>query len=118
MEERAPEAKVATDGDEDLLAALTQDGPQTASSAFSVDLGEQREVRADQDGVAEVLLEAEVAGAPEQGVTYAWSTSDGREIGTKAKLLLRLPRGSHRFELRARHPDGRWAMDGVHIRVV
>jgi len=60
----------------------------------------------------------EVAGAPEQGVTYAWSTSDGREIGTKPKLLLRLPRGSHRFELRVRHPDGRWAMDGVHIRVV
>ena len=27
LEERAPEAKVATDGDEDLLAALTQDGP-------------------------------------------------------------------------------------------
>ncbi len=118
LEERAPEVKVATDGDEDLLAALTQDGPQTASSSFSVDLGEQREVRADEDGVAEVLLEAELAGAPEQGVTYAWSTSDGREIGTKAKLLLRLPRGSHRFELRVRHPDGRWAMDGVHIQVV
>ena len=117
LEERAPEAKVANAEDEDLLAALTQDGPQTASSAFSVDLGEEREVRADDDGVAEVLLEAKVTGAPEQGVTYAWSTSDGREIGTKPKLLLRLPRGAHRFELRVRHPDGRWAMDGVQIRV-
>ena len=118
LEERAPEAEAATDEDEDLLAALTQEGPQTASSAFSVDLGEEREVPADEDGVAEVLLEAKVAGAPEQGVTYAWSTSDGREIGTKARLLLRLPRGSHRFELRVRHPDGRWAMDSAHIRVV
>ena len=118
LEERAPKAKTATDEDEDLFAALTQDGPHTASSAFSVDLGEEREVCADEGGVAEVLLEAKVAGAPEQGVTYAWSTSDGREIGTKARLLLRLPRGSHRFELRVRHPDGRWAMDSVHIRVV
>ncbi|MGB0725811.1 MAG: hypothetical protein ACPGQO_03380 [Candidatus Poseidoniaceae archaeon] len=118
LEERAPEAKAATDDDEDLLAALTQDGPQTVASAFSVDLGEEQEVHVDEGGVAEVLLEAKVAGAPELGVIYAWSTSDGREIGTKARLLLRLPRGSHRFELRARHPDGRWAMDSVHIRVV
>ena len=118
LEERAPEAKAAADDDEDLLAALTQEGPQTVASAFSVDLGEEQEVHVDEGGVAEVLLEAKVAGAPEQGVIYAWSTSDGREIGTKARLLLRLPRGSHRFELRARHPDGRWAMDSVHIRVV
>lgn len=117
LEGRAPETETADDVDEDLLAALTQDGPQTIVSGFSVDLGEEREVRAAEDGVAEVLLEAKVTGAPEQGVDYAWSTSDGREIGSKARLLLRLPRGAHRFELRARHPDGRWAMDSVHIRV-
>ena len=117
LTERAPEVEAADASEEDLLAALTGDGPQTLTSTFTVDLGEQRELRADENGVAEVLLEAKVSGAPEQGLIFAWSTSDGREIGTKARLLLRLPRGAHRFELRVRHPDGRWAMDAVQVRV-
>ena len=109
--------EAADASEEDLLAALTGNGPQTLTSTFTVDLGEQRELQADENGVAEVLLEAKVSGAPEQGLIFAWSTSDGREIGTKARLLLRLPRGAHRFELRVRHPDGRWAMDAVQVRV-
>ena len=117
LTEEAPAAENTDASDDDLLAALTDDGPSTATSTFMVDLGEQREIRAGEDGVGEVLLEAKVSGAPEQGVVYAWSTSDGREIGNKARLLLRLPRGAHRFELRVRHPDGRWAMDAVQVRV-
>ena len=64
-----------------------------------------------------MLLEAKVSGLLNKAWSHAWSTSDGREIGNKARLLLRLPRGAHRFELRVRHPDGRWAMDAVQVRV-
>lgn len=117
LNEAAP--KTSTDGadEEDLLAALTGGATQTVAAPFAVDLGEHREVQAGPDGVAEVLLEATVAGAPKEGVVFAWSTADGREIGTKARLLLRLPKGTHRFELRVRHPDGRWAMDAIQVHV-
>ena len=80
LQERAPEAKAATEDDEDLLAALTQDGPQTASSAFSVDLGEEREVRADEDGVAEVLLRPRWRAH----LSKVWPTRGARPTGVKS----------------------------------
>jgi hypothetical protein len=117
LTETAPLVEASDENDDDLLAALTDATPSSVASTFSVGLGEHREVRAGADGVAEVLLECMVSGAPSEGVTYAWSTADGREIGTKSRLLVRLPRGVHRFELRVRHPDGRWAMDGIQVLV-
>lgn len=117
LTETAPSAEAAEENDDDLLSALTDETPSSVASTFSVGLGEHRQVRAGAEGVAEVLLESTVSGAPSEGVTYAWSTADGREIGTKSRLLVRLPRGAHRFELRVRHPDGRWAMDGVQVHV-
>lgn len=117
LTETAPLVEASDENDDDLLAALTDATPSSVASTFSVGLGEHREVRAGADGVAEVLLECMVSGAPSEGVTYAWSTADGREIGTKSRLLVRLPRGAHRFELRVRHPDGRWAMDGIQVLV-
>ena len=113
----APPVEASDENNDDLLAALSDATPSSVASAFSVSLGEHRQARAGADGVAEVLLESMVSGAPSEGVTYAWSTADGREIGTKSRLLVRLPRGAHRFELRVRHPDGRWAMDGVQVLV-
>ena len=117
LTETAPLAEASDENEGDLLAALTDATPTSVASTFTVGLGEHREVRAGADGVAEVLLESTVSGAPSEGLTYAWSTADGREIGTKSRLLVRLPRGVHRFELRVRHPDGRWAMDGVQVLV-
>ncbi len=117
LTETAPSAEAAEENDDDLLSALTDETPSSVASTFSVGLGEHRQVRAGADGVAEVLLESTVSGAPSEGVTYAWSTADGREIGTRSRILVRLPRGAHRFELRVRHPDGRWAMDGVQVHV-
>lgn len=117
LNEATPEGASTGEKEEDLLAALTEEGAKGPSRPFTVDLGEHREVRATADGVAEVLLESTVSGAPGEGLVFAWSTSDGREIGTKGRLLLKLPRGTHRFELRVRHPDGRWAMDGIQVHV-
>ena len=117
LTETAPSTETTEENDDDLLTALTDETSPSVASTFSVGLGEHRQVRAGEDGVAEVLLESVVSGAPPEGVTYAWSTADGREIGTKSRLLVRLPRGAHRFELRVRHPDGRWAMDGVQVHV-
>ena len=117
LTETAPSTEATEEHEDDLLTALTDATPSSLVSTFAVGLGEHRQVRAGEDGVAEVLLESTVSGAPPEGVTYAWSTADGREIGTKSRLLVRLPQGSHRFELRVRHPDGRWAMDAVQVHV-
>ena len=117
LTETAPLTEATEENDDDLLTALTDETSPSVASTFSVGLGEHRQVRAGEGGVAEVLLESVVTGAPPEGVTYAWSTADGREIGTKSRLLVRLPQGAHRFELRVRHPDGRWAMDGVQVHV-
>lgn len=104
-------------GEEDLLTALTRSPPHETAVRFEVDLGEDRRVEANEEGVAEVLLAATIRGAPEEGLLHAWLDAEGREISARPKVLLRLPVGVHRFELRVKHPDGRWVMDTLAIEV-
>ena len=101
----------------DLMKALTEPSSPTEAVPFDVDAGGDRRLHVDGQGGAEVLLEPKVTGAPAEGVVFSWLDAQGRELGSRPRLLLKLPVGVHRFDVRVRHPDGRWAMDAVTVEV-
>jgi hypothetical protein len=112
-------ASIAHDSvdESDLLQALTDPSPSTEAVPFHVDGGGDRRLHVDGQGAAEVLLEPVVTGAPAEGVVFSWLDAQGRELGSRPRLLLKLPIGVHRFDVRVRHPDGRWVMDTVTVDV-
>lgn len=114
-----PGASIGPTPDEeiDILEVLTDTSTPALVVPFFVDAGGDRRVVDDGKGAVEVLLEPKVTGVPPEGAQFSWLDNEGRELGTRPRLLLKLPTGVHRFEVRVRHPDGRWAMDSITVDV-
>ena len=101
---------------EDLLEELnTEIGEILVPHAVS---GEDQRLLADADGSAIVTLDGSSSFDPQERIqTWSWIESSGKEIASSAKVRVRIPRGSHRFELRICDRDGQWSSDSLHILI-
>ena len=101
---------------EDLLEQLnTEIGEILVPRAVS---GEDQHLKADADGSAIVTLDGSTSFDPQERIqTWSWIESSGKEIASSAKVRVRIPRGSHRFELRICDRDGQWSSDSLHILI-
>tara|TARA_B110000908_G_scaffold143556_1_gene172561 strand:+ start:48 stop:1682 length:1635 start_codon:yes stop_codon:yes gene_type:complete len=108
--------KMALLPSEDLLEQLnTEIGEILVPRAVS---GEDQHLKADADGSAIVTLDGSTSFDPQDRIqTWSWIESSGKEIASSAKVRVRIPRGSHRFELRICDRDGQWSSDSLHILI-
>ncbi|MBT5390903.1 MAG: hypothetical protein HOL22_00975 [Euryarchaeota archaeon] len=101
---------------EDLIEELnTQVGEIIVPRAIS---GDDQNLKADADGSAIVTLDGSNSFDPQGRIqTWSWIESSGKEIASSAKVRVKVPRGSHSFELRICDRDGQWSSDSLHILV-
>ncbi|HJL96591.1 MAG TPA: hypothetical protein QF401_00410 [Candidatus Poseidoniaceae archaeon] len=101
---------------EDLIEELnTQVGEIIVPRAIS---GDDQNLKADVDGSAIVTLDGSNSFDPQGRIqTWSWIESSGKEIASSAKVRVKVPRGSHSFELRICDRDGQWSSDSLHILV-
>tara|TARA_B110000902_G_scaffold218976_1_gene253090 strand:+ start:268 stop:1902 length:1635 start_codon:yes stop_codon:yes gene_type:complete len=101
---------------EDLLEELnTEIGEVIVPRAVS---GEDQHLKADADGSAIITLDGSNSFDPQERIhTWSWIESSGKEIASSAKVRVRIPRGSHNFELRICDRDGQWSSDSLHILI-
>ena len=100
----------------DLMDELTTEiGEILVPRAVS---GEDQHLKADADGSAIVTLDGSNSFDPQERIqTWSWIESSGKEIASAAKVRVRIPRGSHSFELRICDRDGQWSSDSLHILI-
>ena len=110
-------AKMALIPSDDLIDELnTEVGEIIVPRAVS---GEDQHLKADEDGSAIVTLDGSQSYDPQSRIlTWSWIEHSGKEIASSAKVRVRIPRGSHTFELRICDRDGQWSSDSIHIMVV
>ena len=108
--------KMALIPSEDLLGELnTEVGEVIVPRAVS---GDDQNLNADEDGSAIVTLDGSQSYDPQGRIqTWSWIEGSGKEIASSAKVRVRIPRGSHTFELRICDRDGQWSSDSLHIMV-
>lgn len=79
---------------------------------------DQRHV-ADEHGTAIVLLDARGTSDPHnQIVSWTWLDDRGQELARSPQLKLKLPIGSHRFELRVVDKEGAWTTDQLTVNII
>lgn len=79
---------------------------------------DQRHV-ADEHGTAIVLLDARGTSDPHnQIVSWTWLDDRGQELARSPQLKLKLPIGSHRFELRVVDKEGAWTTDQLTVTII
>jgi len=100
----------------DLMDELTTEiGEILVPRAVS---GEDQHLKADADGSAIATLDGSNSFDPQERIqTWSWIESSGKEIASAAKVRVRIPRGSHSFELRICDRDGQWSSDSLHILI-
>ena len=110
-------AKMALIPSDDLIDELnTEVGEIIVPRAVS---GEDQHLKADEDGSAIVTLDGSQSYDPQSRIqTWSWIENSGKEIASSAKVRVRIPRGSHTFELRICDRDGQWSSDSIHIMIV
>ena len=110
-------AKMALIPSDDLIDELnTEVGEIIVPRAVS---GEDQHLKADEDGSAIVTLDGSQSFDPQSRIqTWSWIENTGKEIASSAKVRVRIPRGSHTFELIIFDRDGQWSSDSIHIMVV
>ena len=108
--------KMALIPSEDLLDELnTEVGEVIVPRAVS---GDDQNLKAEKDGSAIVILDGSQSYDPQGRIqTWSWIESSGKEIASSSKVRVRIPRGSHTFELRICDRDGQWSSDSLHIKV-
>jgi len=108
--------KMALLPSDDLLQELnTEIGEIIVPRAVS---GEDQHLQADTDGSAIITLDGSNSFDPQERIqTWSWIESSGKEIATSAKVRVRIPRGSHSFELRICDRDGQWSSDSLHVLI-
>ena len=80
--------------------------------------GEDQSLKADADGSAIITLDGSNSFDPQERIqTWSWIESSGKEIASSAKVRVRIPRGSHSFELRICDRDGQWSSDSLHVLI-
>ena len=108
------------DGDEihemilDSMAAPIQDvyRPQALS-------GDDQRHLADAQGTAIVLLDGRGTSDPHnQIVSWTWLDERGQELASSPQLKLKLPVGTHRFELRVVDKEGAWTTDQLTVSII
>ena len=101
----------------DLMEALSANVDSLMKpQAFA---GEAQEHLADPDGTCIVLLDGTGTEDPHQHVaSWSWYNERGEEVANSAQVKVRLPIGTHVFELRVIDRDGSWTSDRIEIRVV
>ena len=101
----------------DLMEALSANVDSLVKpQAFA---GEAQEHLADADGTCIVLLDGTGTEDPHQHVaSWSWYNERGEEVANSAQVKVRLPIGTHVFELRVIDRDGSWTSDRIEIRVV
>lgn len=109
-------AKMALLPTEDLIEELnTEIGEVIVPRAVS---GEDQRLQGGEDGSAIVTLDGSNSFDPQDRIkTWSWIESSGKEIASSAKVRVRIPRGSHTFELRICDKDGQWSSDSLHILI-
>ena len=79
---------------------------------------DQRHV-ADGEGTAIVLLDGRGTSDPHnQIVSWTWLDERGQELATSPQLKLKLPVGTHRFELRVVDKEGAWTTDQLTVNII
>lgn len=79
---------------------------------------DQRHV-ADGDGTCVVLLDGRGSYDPHNRIArWSWYDERGKELTAAAQVKLKLPVGTHRFELRVVDGEGSWTMDSLLVHVL
>ena len=74
---------------------------------------------ADEDGSCVVLLDGRGSYDPHNQIAaWSWYDERGQELTTAPQVKLKLPVGSHRFELRVVDGEGSWTMDSLLVHIL
>ncbi len=102
---------------DDLLDALSASVKETIPPR-AVAGDDQRHI-ADEDGACVVLLDGRGSYDPHNQIAaWSWYDERGQELTTAPQVKLKLPVGSHRFELRVVDGEGSWTMDSLLVHIL
>lgn len=80
--------------------------------------GEDQRLQASEDGSTIITLDGSDSYDPQERIqTWSWIEESGKEISSEPKVRVRIPRGSHRFELRICDREGQWSSDSLHVLI-
>ena len=109
----------STGGTGDLLGAMRAEDVAMSNLPPVCDAGDDQRVLSDETGVAIVLLDGSRSYDPDgEIVGWTWKDQYGRAIGTTDKVRLRLPVGSHAFELTVTDDGGASTIDRTSVVVI
>ena len=102
----------------DLLSGLSAE-TKAANIPPVSDAGDDQKVEADDEGNAVVLLDGSESFDPD-GMVVAWTWKDriGKTIGNTDRLKVKLPKGTHHFELTVEDNDGATTTDTTTVTIV
>jgi hypothetical protein len=103
--------------DDDLLTLLQADEDEIHRPHAIA--GEDQQVLAENDGTAIVHLDGRGTVDPHGWIVrWSWHNERGEELSTSNRLKVRLPIGTHRFELRVVDREGSWTTDSLAVEVI
>ena len=101
----------------DLLSGLEAE-TKAANIPPVSNAGEDQKVSSEDDGSAVVLLDGSGSFDPDGTVVeWSWKDRTGNTIGESAKLKVKLPKGTHHFELTVKDNDGATTTDSTTVVV-
>ena len=101
----------------DLLSGLEAETAAANIPPVS-NAGEDQKVPTEDDGSAIVLLDGSGSFDPDGTVVeWSWKDRTGNTIGDSAKLKVKLPKGTHHFELTVKDNDGATTTDSTTVVV-
>ena len=107
---------------DDFSADILLSGLEGETKAANIppvsNAGDDQNISAEEDGAAVVLLDGSESFDPDGTVvSWVWKDRTGNTIGDSAKLKVKLPKGTHHFELTVKDNDGATTTDTTTVVV-